>query len=202
MHNSDLEAYREKLKCNFPQIQECFEDYVQDAIRNLSNKGIDDYFSGASLICMIGRGWEPVSIYLEEMPEMANQLGEEILEIVSKSVWDMSRSPNGKAIPPFMMCLPEASRRLGTLEQMKHFFEILEEMVDETTTSVHGHHKTHSSQGFLVLLEHVPYLLSQLSLEGFKNWVEYGTRNYKTHPERQKDYFSLQSADSKAMLQR
>ncbi|MBT6453909.1 MAG: hypothetical protein HOK37_00055, partial [Gammaproteobacteria bacterium] len=202
MHNSDLEAYREKLKCNFPQIQECFEDFVQDAIRNLSNKGIDDYLSGASLICMIGRGWEPVSIYLEEMPEMANQLGEEILEIVSKSVWDMSRSPNGKAIPPFMMCLPEASRRLGTLEQMQHFFEILEEMVDETTTSVHGHHKTHSSQGFLVLLEHVPYLLSQLSLEGFKNWVEYGTRNYKTHPERQKDYFSLQSADSKAMLQR
>jgi len=202
MQKSDLDAYREKLKCNFPQIQECLEDYVQDAVRNLSNKGIDNYFSGASLICMIGRGWEPVSIYLEEMPEMANQLGEDILEIVSKSVWDMSRSPNGKAIPPFMMCLPEASRRLGTLEQMKHFFEILEEMVDETTTSVHGHHKTHSSQGFLVLLEHVPYLLSQLSLEGFKNWVEYGTRNYKTHPERQKDYFSLQSADSKAMLQR
>jgi len=202
MQNSDLEAYREKLKCNFPQIQECLEDFVQDAIRNLSNKGVDDYLSGASLICMIGRGWEPVSIYLEEMPEMAHKLGEPILEIVSKAVWDMSRSPNGKAIPPFMMCLPEASRRLGTLEQMKHFFEILEEMVDETTTSVHGHHKTHSSQGFLVLLEHVPYLLSQLSLEGFKNWVEYGTRNYKTHPERQKDYFSLQSADSKAMLQR
>ena len=43
----------------------------------------------------------------------------------------MSRSPNGKAIPPFMMCLPEASRRLGTLEQMKHFFEILEEMTNQ-----------------------------------------------------------------------
>ena len=202
MQQSDFEAYREKLKCSFKQIDECFEDYVRDALRNLSNEGVDQYLSGASLICMIGRGWEPVSIYLEEMPVMAHKLGEPILEIVSKIVWDLSRSPNGKAIPPFMQCLPEASRRLGTLEQMQHFFEILDDMVDATTTSVHGHHKTHSSQGFLVLLEHIPYLLSQLSLEGLKNWIEYGTRNYKTHPERQKDYFSLQSADSKAMLQR
>jgi len=202
MQESDLQAYRDKLKCSFPQIEDCFEDYVRDALRNLSNTGIDQYLSGASLICMIGRGWEPVSIYLEEMPIMANKLGEPILEIVSKIVWDLSRSPNGKAIPPFMQCLPEASRRLGTIEQMQHFFEILDEMVETTTTSVHGHHKTHASQGFPILLEHVPYLLSQLSLEGLKKWVEYGTRNYKSHPERQKDYFSLQSADSKAMLQR
>jgi hypothetical protein len=202
MQESDLQAYREKLRCSFPQIEDCFDDYVQDSLRNLSDEGFEQYLSGASLICMIGRGWEPVSIYLEEMPVMAHKLGEPILEIVSKMVWDLSRSPNGKAIPPFMQCLPEASRRLGTLEQMQHFLEILDDMVETTTTSVHGHHKTHSSQGFLVLLEHIPYLLSQLSLAGLKNWIEYGTRNYKTHPERQKDYFSLQSADSKAVLQR
>ena len=47
-----------------------------------------------------------------------------------------------------------------------------------------------------------PYLLSQLSLAGLKNWVEYGIRNYGNHPERQNDYFSLQSADSRAVLQR
>jgi len=202
MQEADLQAYREKLKCSFEQIEECFEDYIQDALRNLSNKGVEDYLSGASLICMIGRGWEPVSIYLEEMPEMAQRLDESILEIVSKHVWDMSRSPNGKAIPPFMQCLPEASRRLGTMRQMQNFLDIIFEMMETTTTSVHGHHKTHSSQGFPVLLQQVPYLLNQLSLEGLKNWVEYGTRNYSKHPGRQVDYFSLQSADSKAMLQR
>ena len=42
----------------------------------------------------------------------------------------------------------------------------------------------------------------QLTLAGLKNWVEYGIRNYRNHPERQKDYFSLQSADSRAVLQR
>ena len=117
--------HRKRLKCSFEQIEDCFDDYMKDALRNLTNKGVDDYLSGASLVCMIGRGWEPVSIYLEEMPQMAKRVGEPILEIVSKHVWDMSRSPNGKAIPPFMQCLPEASRRLGTLEQMQHFFDIL-----------------------------------------------------------------------------
>ena len=34
----------------------------------------------------------------------------------------------------------------------------------------------------------VPFLLNQLSCEGFTNWIEYGIRNYATHPERQKDY--------------
>ena len=194
--------HRKQLKCSFEQIEDCFDDYMKDALRNLTNEGVAQYLSGASQVCMIGRGWEPVSIYLEEMPQMAHRLGEPILEIVSKHVWDMSRSPNGKAIPPFIQCLPEASRRLGTLEQMNHFFDILFAMLDKTTTSVHGHHKTHSSQGFLVLLNQIPFLLSQLSLEGLKNWIDYGVRNYGNHPERQKDYFSLQSADSKAMLQR
>ncbi|NOZ37298.1 MAG: hypothetical protein GXP11_04370, partial [Gammaproteobacteria bacterium] len=202
MNEIELQLYRSKLKCSFEQIEDCFEDYIQDALRNLSNDGVEKYLSGASLICMIGRGWEPVMIYLEEMPEMAHRLGEAILEIVSKCVWDMSRTPNGKAILPFMQCLPEASRRLGTLEQMQNFLDIIFEMMETTTTSVHGIHKTHSSQGFPELLKQTPYLLNQLSLEGLKNWIDYGVRNYSKHPERQKDYFSLQSADSKAMLQR
>ncbi len=200
--STEFPNQRKKLKCSFEQIEDCFDDYMKDALRNLSNQGVEDYLSGASLVCMIGRGWEPVSIYLEKMPQMAHRLGEPILNIVSKQVWDMSRSPNGKSITPFMQCLPEASRRLGTLKQMQHFFDIIFAMLETTTTSVHGHHKTHSSQGFPELLKQIPYLLNQLSLEGLKNWIEYGVRNYNHHPERQKDYFSLQSADSKAMLQR
>ena len=196
------QQFRKKLKCSFKQVDECFDDYIQDACRNLTRKGVDDYLSGASLICMIGRGWEPVSIYLEEIPGMAHRIGEPIVEMVSKCVWDMSRTPNGKAIPPFMQCLPEASRRLGSLEQMQRFIEIVFDMMEATTTSVHGHHATHSSPGLIALLNHTPYLLSQLSLHGLKNWVDYGTRNYLSHPGRQEDYFSLQSADSKAMLQR
>ena len=194
--------YRKKLKCSFEQIDDCFDDYMKDVLRKLSNEGVEDYLKGASMVCMIGRGFEPVLVYLEEMPNIANDLGEEMLKMISQAVWDMSRTPNGVSIPPFMHCLPEASRRLGTKEQMQHFIKIIFEMMHATTGSIHGHHTTFPSPGLPDLLKQIPYLLSQLSLEGLKNWTDYGVRNYNDHPERQKDYFTLQSADSKAMLQR
>jgi len=194
--------YRKKLKCSFEQIDDCFDDYMKDVLRNLSDQGVEDYLKGASMVCMIGRGFEPVLVYLEEMPNIAHDLGEEMLSMVSQAVWDMSRTPNGVSIPPFMQYLPEAARRLGTKEQMQYFIEIIFEMMHATTGSIHGHHTTFPSPGLPSLLQQIPYLLSQLSLEGLKKWTEYGVRNYNDHPERQKDYFMIQSADAKAMLQR
>ncbi len=41
-----------------------------------------------------------------------------------------------------------------------------------------------------------------LSLQGLSNWVNYGIRNYSHHPEQQRDFFNLASADSRAVLQR
>ena len=199
---TEFPDYRKKLKCSFEQIEDCFDDYMKDVLRNLSDQGVEDYLKGASMVCMIGRGFEPVLVYLEEMPNIARDLGEEMLNMVSQAVWDMSRTPNGVSIPPFMQCLPEASRRLGTKEQMQHFINIIFEMMHATTGSIHGHHTTFPSPGLPSLLQQMPYLLSQLSLEGLKNWIEYGVRNYNDHPERQKDYFTIQSADAKAMLQR
>ena len=199
---TEFPDYRKKLKCSFEQIDDCFDDYMKDVLRNLSDQGVEDYLKGASMVCMIGRGFEPVLVYLEEMPNIAHDLGEEMLTMISQAVWDMSRTPNGVSIPPFMQCLPEASRRLVTKEQMQYFIEIIFEMMHATTGSIHGHHTTFPSPGLPELLQQIPFLLSQLSLKGLKNWIEYGVRNYNDHPERQKDYFTLQSADAKAMLQR
>lgn len=199
---TEFQDYRDKLKCSFGQLEDCFDDCIKDALRNLSKQGVDDYLSGASMVCMIGRGFDPVLTYLEEMPDISQRLGENMLKAVSQAVWDMSRTPNGVSIPPFLQCLPEASRRLGSATQMKLFIEIIFDMMHATTASIHGHHTTFPSPGLPELLKQVPYLLSQLSLDGLKNWIDYGVRNYNDHPERQKDYFTLQSADSKAMLQR
>ena len=47
-----------------------------------------------------------------------------------------------------------------------------------------------------------PYLFGQLSMGGVESWIKYGMRVYREHPHRLPDYFSLQSADAKAMLVR
>jgi nitric oxide reductase NorD protein len=199
----ELEYLRGQLKCNFEKIDDVFTDWMQEASACLSNKGVKDYLSGASLVCMIGRGVEPVLVYLEEMPQIAQRMGEDMLDVISKAVWDLSRSPNGQAIVPFMQILPEAARRLVSHDQFQHFLEILFDMAERTSGSIHQNQSaTIPSPGLPDLLQNMPYLLNQLSLEGLSNWISYGIRNYNDHPERQRDYFTLQSADSKAMLQR
>jgi hypothetical protein len=67
---------------------------------------------------------------------------------------------------------------------------------------VHGHHTTFPSPGLEDLLKQSPRLLSELSLQGFSNWIDYGIKYYNSHPSRQVDFFSLQSADAVAVMQR
>jgi len=198
----ELKNYRQKLKCNFEQVDTVFPDCMENAITLLSEQGIEDYLEGASLVTMIGRGFDPILTYLEEMPEVASLLGEEMLSIVSQAVWKMSRTPNGKAIPSFLQTIGEVSRRLGSVDSIKHYIELIFDMMEQTTKSIHGFHATYPSPGLTDLLNNTPYLLQQLSLAGLKNWITYGVRNYNNHPERQKDFFTLQSADSRAVLQR
>ncbi len=198
----DLPIYREQLKCNFEQLDDVFSDCMDEADALLSEQGIRDYLEGASLVCMIGRGFEPVLVYLEEMPQLARLLGESMLTNISQCVWKMSRSPNGNSILPFLQSLPEASRRLGSSKQMQHYLDMVFDFMERTTGSIHGFHTTIPSPGLPDFLNQAPYLLNQLSLEGLKNWLEYGIRNYTDNPDRQRDFFSLQSADSRAMLQR
>jgi len=200
--SAEMQAFRDQLKCSFKDLDDVFVDCMTGALAVLSNDGIKDYLKGASLICMIGRGFEPVLVYLEEMPQVAKQLGESTLSMVSQTVWDMSRTPNGKAIPPFLNTIAEAARRLGSEEQLKHYIDMVQNMMERTTGSVHGFHTSIPSPGLPDLLNQMPYLLSELSLQGVKNWIDYGINNYGNNPERQKDYFCLQSADSKAILSR
>ena len=202
MNTEELQLYRDTLKCGFKDLDAVFEDCMTGALAVLSSEGIKDYLKGASLICMIGRGFEPVLVYLEEMPQVAKRLGESTLSMVSQTVWDMSRTPNGKAIPPFLNTIAEAARRLGSEKQLKHYIEIVMDMMERTTGSVHGFHTSIPSPGLPDLLNQMPYLLRELSLEGVRNWIDYGINNYSNNPERQKDYFCLQSADSKAILSR
>ncbi|RDH85145.1 MAG: hypothetical protein DIZ78_12095 [endosymbiont of Escarpia spicata] len=201
--NSDqLEQYRDQLSCGFEQLDPIFGDCIEEALALLSEQGVDDYLEGASIACRIGRGVEPVIIYLEEMPQLAVHVGEAALSLVSKTVWRISRSPNGKAILPFLQVLPEASRRLGSFELFENYVKLIMDTMDRTTGSVHGFHTTIPSPSLPDLLKKMPYLLSQLSCNGLRNWIDYGVRNYTKNPQRQIDYFSLQSADSRAILQR
>jgi nitric oxide reductase NorD protein len=197
-----VSIYRGELKCNFEQIDDIFDGCLEEALDILGEKGIKDYLEGASLVCMIGRGVEPVLVFLEEIPQIAARLGESVINLIAQSVWKMSRSPNGNAIPAFIQSMPEAARRLGSAEQLQHYLDVVFHLMESTTGSIHGFHTTIPSPGLPAFLEKSSFLLNNLSIQGIRNWVDYGIANYKGHPDNQIGYFSLESADSKAVIQR
>lgn len=198
----ELEVYWKQLACGFPRVAEVFPDCMQEALKSLTNEGIAAYIEYAGFLGRMGRGAEPILIFLEEWPNIAKSIGEETLPAVSECIRRMYKSPNGKAITPFLQSLPSAARRLHSKQQMMDYLELVTDFMERTTGSIHGIHQTFPSPGLPVFFKQVPVLVNQLSLAGLKKWVDYGIRFYNDHPERQTDYFSLQSADSRAVLQR
>jgi len=198
----DLQPYWTQLSCGFARVGLVFPDCMREALATLSKDGVDAYIENARFLGKMGRGAEPILIFLEEWPAVARVVGEEVLPAVIDLVRKMTKSPNSKAIAPFLQSLPTAARRLQSAQQFADYLAILQDFMERTTGSVHGIHQTFPSPGLPELFKQIPVLLSQLSLGGLKNWVDYGVRYYHDHPERQVEYFSLQSADARAVMQR
>ncbi len=198
-----MAAYWKQLDTRFKPVEEVFDDIMEEALAVLGRDDLYHYLDAARVIGKLGRGVEPMLAFLEEWPSVVKALGEEaVLTDVMAFVMKMQKSPNGKAITPFLQTLAPVARRQHSREQMKNYIEIADDLMARTTGSIHGHHTTFPSPGLPEFFQQAPFLFSQLAMEGVRNWVDYGIRNYRTHPERQIDYFTLQSADAKAVLQR
>jgi nitric oxide reductase NorD protein len=197
-----LERWRSQLDCGFVAVQAVFADCMDDAVLALSAAGIDAYLACARALGKMGRGPEPVLAFLQEWPQIAQSVGEDTLVDVSALLHGMQKSPNSAAMAPLLQTLAAVTRRLQGADPLRHYLQVVREMMARTTVSIHGHHTTFASPGLPVLLEHAPRLLGALTVAGLSRWMEYGARHYQHQPERQREYFALQSADSRAVLQR
>lgn len=197
-----MKAYWKQLDSGFPQVREVFEDTMVEALAVLSRDGLSAYLDAARVLGKLGRGVEPILVFLEEWPSVVKAVDEEALAPVMTFIHAMQKSPNGKAITPFLQTLAPVAGRQHSLEQLRHYLDIAQELMDRTTGSIHGHHTTFPSPALPEFFQQAPLLFNQLSMAGVRNWVEYGIRNYRNHPDRQAEYFALKSADSRAVLQR
>src|SRR5512135_1313196 len=129
----DLPPYWAKLDCGFPRVATVFPDCLREAQQVLSDAGLDAYIENARFLGRMGRGAEPILIFLEEWPEVAKALGEDVLPDVMASVHKMTKSPNGKAIAPFLQSLPTAARRLQTPQVFRDYLAIVLDFMERTT---------------------------------------------------------------------
>ncbi|MDQ6957938.1 MAG: hypothetical protein Q9M24_02365 [Mariprofundaceae bacterium] len=198
----EIAELRERLGKTFPAVDAVFNEYANEAIRLLSPEGVQDWLDGAKFLGKLGRGAEPMLVFLDKAPQVAAIIGEEAVGKLKDFAWQISRTPNGDAIVPFLQTAAAAARRLEGIGLFGDYLQLADYVMQETTTSVHGIVATHPSPSFVDFLNSVPSLLDRLSIAALKNWAEYGVKAYRNDPEGQSNYFALQSVDAHTMLQR
>ena len=197
-----IQAYWNAVDCGFELVANVFEDCIQTALAVFTPEQMNAYIDAARVLGKLGRGPEPMLAFLKEWPGVCAQIEQDPLPPVMAFVRAMQKSPNGPAITPFLQSLETVARRLRSRAALTTYLDIARDLMSRTTGSIHGFQQTHPSPGLPEFFAQAPVLFAQVSIGGIAKWVEYGVRNYASHPERQIAYFSLQSADSRAVLQR
>ena len=65
-----------------------------------------------------------------------------IRDRVSRTIHALWKSPNAKAITPFLQNLAAVARRLGSREQMQRYLNLTLDLMERTSGSIHAIHKT------------------------------------------------------------
>lgn len=185
-----LEEYREFLEKLTQEVHDVLDGSYQEASRVMSPAGLQDYLDGAKAIQKLGRGKELLMTYLQEMPAVAKECGEDIIPDVVTSAMKLSSMVSGEVITLMLSSLPTASRHLGDAELVRGYL-----------TFIHQFSST-AARGLRPMLNHMDELLSKLTLSGLRRWANFGAQAYRRDFNNLTKYFDLESADSRATLQK
>jgi nitric oxide reductase NorD protein len=205
MANPESQAAWSALDCGFAAVADVFDECYAAAKRVIAGDELPDFLEAARVIGKLGRGAEPLLAFLEHWPNVVATTGlasSAMLPAVMAAIRSLQKSPNGPAVTPLLQTLGAVSERLRTAEALQHYLLLTLDLATRTSGSIHGHHVTEPSASLADFLGQAPRLLGVVSLAGLKRWMNDGIRLYGDHPDNQRAYFSLASADSRAILQR
>jgi nitric oxide reductase NorD protein len=184
-----LEYYEEFLKDIAPEIRDVLEGTFQEAARVMSPAGLQDYLEGAKALCGLGRGKDLVISYLQEMPLVAKECGEDIINDCITAAMKLSSMTSGEVITLMFNSLPTAARRLGDTELLRGYLTFIHQLAST------------AARGLRPMLNHIDELLSKLTLSGLRRWANFGAQAYRRDFNNLTSYFNLESKDSLTMLQ-
>ena len=79
----ELDDFRACLSKAPPDLLDTIEPIFRDAARVMSPVGLEIYLEGAKGLCNLGRGHDLVLAYLENMPAVVKECGEDVIRDVS-----------------------------------------------------------------------------------------------------------------------
>ena len=112
-----LEDYDEALRDSAPEIRDVLEATFQEASRVMSPAGLEEYLDGAKALSNLGKGSDVVTTYLQEIPLVAKECGEDIISDCLTGAMKLSSMTSGEVIVLYFNSMPSAARRLGERRQ-------------------------------------------------------------------------------------
>ncbi len=186
----NVEEYAPCLASAHPELKASLAGTVQEAQRVMSPAGLESYLEGARGLCDLGRGTDLVVSYLQEMPLVAKECGEDVVRDCLNAALKLSSMTSGEVIALLFDSLPTAARRLGDPELLRGYL-----------TLIH-HLSARAARGLRPMLNNLDELLSKLTLSGLKRWANFGAEAYRRDLNTLVKYFNLETQDSKAVLQK
>ncbi len=185
-----LEDYEEFLEDIAPEIRDVLEGTFSEAAHVMSPAGLQTYLEGARALANLGRGSDLVISYLQEMPLVVKECGEDIIADCIAAALKLSSMTSGEVIALLFNSLPTASRRLGDAELLRGYLTLIHQL------------SATAARGLRPMLSHVDELLSKLTLSGLRRWANFGVQAYRRDFQNLTAYFNLESQDSRAVLQK
>lgn len=185
-----LEDYEEFLTEAAPEIRDVLESTFQEASRVMSPSGLQEYMEGAKTLCNLGRGSDVVISYLQEIPLVAKECGEDVISDCLTAAMKLSSMTSAEVVALLFGSMPTAARNLGDAELFRGYLTLIHQLAST------------ASRGVRPMLSHIDELLSKLTLSGLRRWANFGAQAYRRDFNNLTAYFNLESADSRAVLQK
>jgi hypothetical protein len=189
MSRVEFIEYLSCLADDHPHLQ-ALESSYQEAARVLSPRGLANYLEGVRAMCALGRGEDLILGYIQEMPLVAKDVGEDIIPEVVRAVMMLSSHTSGTVLTLLMSNLPLAAQRLGDAQVMSDFLGLIHNLAGK------------APRGLRPMLDNLDELLGKLTLGGLRRWALWGAQAHQRDLDGQMAYFGLASESSRAVLQK
>ena len=185
-----LADYTELLEDLSPHTRQALEANWHDATKVFSPRGLDNYLKGVSAIRGLGRGDSLVETWIEEAPMVAKEVGEDVVADLATAALMMASKTSGAVIELLLATAPTAANRLGDAALFLKYLQFLNTLIAQ------------APRGVRPMLDKLEVLFQNLTLGGLRRWALWGAHAHRTNYEEQIKYFSLDSKESLAMMQK
>lgn len=183
-----LDDYAPELIKAAPELADSLEGLFHEAARLMSPAGIKDYMDGARAMNALGKGPRLLTAYLDEMPQVVKECGEDVIRDVVGAVMKLTSMVSGEVITLMISTMPGAAQRFGDPDLLRGYLALVHRLA------------ANAPRGLRPMFGVLEELLSKLTLSGLRRWVDFGAEAYRRDLPKQADYFGLVSEDSRAVL--